>query len=96
MKSGVVWLSQNEAGASPYAATYRETNGESCQAATPGSTGNSRGGPCLMTTFEDVTADGSGGAVVDRQGHVSWLTLGLGARAGWTITRWAALLFARS
>ena len=44
-----------------------------------------------MMTLEDVTADGSGADVVDRRGHVSWLTLGLGGRAGWSLTRWAAL-----
>ena len=91
MLSGVVWLSQNEAGASPYAATYQRRTGE-LSGCYSWQYGQFEGGPCLMTTFEDVTADGSGGAVVDRQGRVSWLTLGFGARAGWTITRWAALV----
>ena len=81
MLSGVVWLSQNEAGASPYAATYQRRTGE-LSGCYSWQYGQFEGGPCLMTTFEDVTADGSGGAVVDRQGRVSWLTLGFGARAG--------------
>lgn len=90
MLSGIAWLSQSEAGTSPYAATYRRRTGE-LSGCYSWQYGQFEGGPCLMTTFEDVTADGSGGGVVDRQGHVSWLTLGFGARAGWLVTRWATL-----
>jgi hypothetical protein len=90
MLSGVVWLSQNEAGASPYAATYQRRSGE-LSGCYSWRYGQFEGGPCLMTTFEDVTSDGSGGGVVDRQGHVSWLTLGFGVRASWLLARWAAL-----
>ena len=80
MLSGIVWLSQSETGTSPYAATYQRRTGE-LSGCYSWQYEQFEGGPCLMTTFEDVTADGSGGGVVDRQGHVSWLTLGLGARA---------------
>ena len=90
MLSGVVWLSQSEAGASLYAATYQRRTGE-LSGCYSWQYGQFEGGPCLTTTFEDVTADGSGGGVVDRQGHVSWLTLGFGARAGWSLARWATL-----
>lgn len=91
MVSGVVWLSQDEAvGASPYAATYQRRTGE-LSGCYSWRYGQFEGGPCLMMTLEDVTAEGSGRAVVDRQGHVSWLTLGLGARAAVFLTRWAAL-----
>jgi hypothetical protein len=92
MLSGIVWLSQSETGTSPYAATYRRRTGE-LSGCYSWQYGQFEGGPCLMTTFEDVTADGSGGGVVDRQGHVSWLTLGFGARAGLLLTRWATLFF---
>jgi hypothetical protein len=44
-----------------------------------------------MMTLEDVTADGSGSDVVDRQGHVSWLALGLGLRAGLSLSRLVTL-----
>jgi hypothetical protein len=40
-----------------------------------------------MMALEDVTADSSGSGVMDRPGHVSWLTLGLGVRAGLSLTR---------
>ena len=90
MLSGIVWLSQSQTGTSPYAATYQRRTGE-LSGCYSWQYGQFEGGPCLMTTFEEVTADGSGGGVVDRQGHVSWLTLGLGAQAGWTLSRWAEL-----
>lgn len=90
MLSGIVWLSQSQTGTSPYAATYQRRTGE-LSGCYSWQYGQFEGGPCLMTTFEEVTADGSGGGVVDRQGHVSWLTLGFGARAGWLLTRWATL-----
>jgi hypothetical protein len=74
MLSGIVWLSQSQTGTSPYAATYQRRTGE-LSGCYSWQYGQFEGGPCLMTTFEEVTADGSGGGVVDRQGHVSWLTL---------------------
>jgi hypothetical protein len=88
--SGAVWLPQAEAGAAPYSATYHRRTGElsGCYA---WRYGLFEGGPCLMTTFEDVTADASGGAVVDRRGHASWLTLGAGAEADWLLAPWATL-----
>jgi hypothetical protein len=88
--SGVLWLPQNEAGASPYAATYERRTGELSGCYT-WRYGPFEGGPCLTMTLEDVTADGSGGGVIDRHGHVSWLTLGLGAEAGWRVAGWATL-----
>jgi carbohydrate-selective porin OprB len=44
-----------------------------------------------MMTLEDVTADSTGTDVVDRQGHVSWLALGLGVRAGVSPSRLVTL-----
>jgi hypothetical protein len=90
MLSGVLWLSQSDAGATPYAATYqRRTAGlSSCYA---WQYGPFEGGPCLTMALEDVTADSSGADVVDRQGHVSWVALGLGARARWSLAAWEAL-----
>jgi hypothetical protein len=86
MLSGVMWLSQDQSGASPYAATYQRRTGElsGCYA---WQHGKLEGGPCLIMTLEDVTADSSGTNLVDSQGHVSWLTIGLGAHVGFSAAR---------
>jgi hypothetical protein len=86
MLSGVMWLSQDQSGASPYAATYQRRTGElsGCYA---WQYGKLEGGPCLIMTLEDVTADSSGTNLVDSQGHVSWLTIGLGAHVGFSAAR---------
>jgi hypothetical protein len=38
-----------------------------------------------------VSARGAGPDVVGDSGHATWLTVGLGARAGWSLARWAAI-----
>ncbi len=90
MLSGVMWLSQDATSASPYAATYQRRTGE-LSGCYSWQYGQFEGGPCLMMTLEDVTADSSGTNVVDTQGHVSWLSLGLGVRAGVSLTRLVTL-----
>ena len=86
MLSGELWLSQGAGDASPYAATYQRRTGElsGCYA---WQHGKFEGGPCLIMTLEDVTADSSGTSIVDSQGHVSWLTMGLGAHVGYAPAR---------
>jgi hypothetical protein len=88
--SGVVWASQDDTRATSTTAAYQRRTGElsGCYC---WQYGQFEGGPCLTMTLEDVTADGSGTGVVDRQGHVSWLALGLGAQARWSLAKWAAL-----
>jgi hypothetical protein len=90
MLCGVMWLSQNETSASPYAATYQRRTGE-LSGCYSWQYEQFEGGPCLMIALEDVTADSSGSNVVDRQGQVSWLALGLGVRAGLSLTRLVTL-----
>jgi hypothetical protein len=86
MLSGVLWLSQDDGSKSPYAATYQRRTGElsGCYA---WQYGKLEGGPCLIMTLEDVTADSTGPNLVDSQGHVSWLTMGLGAHVGFSPAR---------
>jgi hypothetical protein len=45
----------------------------------------------VAVTLEDVTSSRSGPDVVGGPGHVTWLTVGVAARAGWALRRWAAL-----
>jgi hypothetical protein len=90
MLSGILWLSHYDAGATPYAATYQRRTGD-LSGCYSWRYGPFEGGPCLMVTLEDVTADSSGADVMDRQGRVSWLTVGLGARAGWSLAAWEVL-----
>ncbi len=88
--AGVLWLSQNDTHAAPYEATYERRTGElsGCYS-WPG--GPFEVGPCMTVALEDVTAGGSGPDVVGGTGHVSWLTVGVAARAGWSLRRRAAL-----
>jgi len=94
MLGGALWLPQSDSGESAggggYSAKYERRSGElsGCYA---WSLGQFEFGPCLTMALEDVTAAGSGSDVAGKQGHVSWLTLGLGAQAGWTLSRWAEL-----
>jgi hypothetical protein len=85
-----MWLSQNEGGASPYGATYQRRTGE-LSGCYSWEYGQFEGGPCLMMALEDVTADGSGAGVTDTRGHVDWVTVGLGVRAGLSLSRSVAL-----
>jgi hypothetical protein len=90
MLAGLLQLPQNDASTSPYVARYHRRIGElsGCYA---WPYGHLEVGPCLTTTLEDVSADGSGPEVTDGSGHVSWLTLGLAARVAWALGGWAAL-----
>jgi hypothetical protein len=88
--SGVLWVSQDDPRATSTTAAYQRRTGE-LSGCYYWQYGQFEGGPCLMMTLEDVIADGSGTRVVDRQGHVSWLALGLGAQARWSLAKWAAL-----
>jgi hypothetical protein len=92
MLSGALWLSQSQTSTSPYAATYQRRTGE-LSGCYSWQYEQFEGGPCLVMTLEDVTADSSGMDVMDRQGHVSWLALGLGARGGVSLTRLVTLFF---
>jgi hypothetical protein len=87
--AGVLWLPQSDVVAAN-TARYQRRSGEvsGCYA---WSLGRFEAGPCLAVALEDVTADGSGADVVGQQGHVSWMTLGVGAQAAWSFRRWAAL-----
>jgi hypothetical protein len=86
MLSGALWLSQDGGSQTPYSATYQRRTGElsGCYA---WQYGKFEGGPCLIMTLEDVTADSSGTNIVDSQGHVTWLTMGLGAHVGYSPAR---------
>jgi hypothetical protein len=90
MVSGVMWMNQNATSTSPYAATYQRRTGE-LSGCYSWAYGKFEGGPCVMMAFEDVTADGSGAGVTDRQGHVTWLSVGVGVRAGLSLSRSVAL-----
>jgi hypothetical protein len=88
--TGALWLPQSAGGGGAFAASYQRRSAElsGCYA---WSSGRFEVGPCLTMTLEDVTANGSGTDVVGQPGEVSWLTLGVGAQAGWMLTGWAAL-----
>jgi hypothetical protein len=88
--AGILWLSQSGTNAAPYGASYQRRTAEvsGCHS-WPG--GPFEVGPCLTLALEDVTADGSGPDVVGGAGHVSWLTMGVAVRAGWSLRRWATL-----
>ncbi len=87
--AGFLWLPQS-ASETPYEATYHRRSAElsGCYA-WPG--GSFEVGPCLAVTFEDVSAGGSGPDVVSGSGHVRWLTVGVAARAGWSVRKWATV-----
>jgi hypothetical protein len=89
MLAGVLWMQQSGTDATPYGATYTRRSGElsGCYAWTRGPF---EAGPCLTMTFEDVTARGTGPDIVGGPGHTSWLTVGVAARAEWSLRRWAA------
>ncbi|MGH7434500.1 MAG: hypothetical protein ACRENE_02415 [Polyangiaceae bacterium] len=87
---GVLWVSQDDTRAAPTNATYQRRTGE-LSGCYSWQYGQLEGGPCLVMTLEDVTADSSGIGIADRQGHVDWLALGLGARVRWSFATWAAL-----
>jgi hypothetical protein len=89
MLSGLLWLSQSGFDASPYGATYTRRSAEVSGCYT-WPRGSFDVGPCLALTLEDVTARGTGPAIVGGPGHASWLTVGLAARAAWAMRRWAA------
>lgn len=86
---GALWLPQSDSGGG-YSAKYERRSGalSGCYA---WSLGQFEFAPCLTMALEDVTAKGSGSDVAGKQGHVDWLTLGLGAQAGWTLTGRAEL-----
>ncbi len=88
--AGFLWLSQSGTHATPYEATYHRRTGQlsGCYA-WPG--GSFEVGPCLAMTLEDVSAGGSGPDIVAGSGHVRWLTVGVAARAGWSMRKWATL-----
>jgi hypothetical protein len=90
MLAGVLQLPQNDANISPYVARYQRRAGElsGCYA---WAYGQFEVGPCLIATLEDVTAAGSGPEVTGEPGHVSWLMVGVAARAAWALGGWAAL-----
>jgi hypothetical protein len=87
--AGFLWLSRS-ASETLYEATYHRRSAElsGCYAWPEGSF---EVGPCLAVTFEDVSASGSGPGVVSGSGHVRWLTVGVAARAGWSVRKWATL-----
>jgi hypothetical protein len=88
--AGLLWLPQSGGGAAPYEATYERRTGE-LSGCYSWSGGSFEVGPCLTVSLEDVTSSGSGPDVAGASGHVRWLTMGLAARAGWSLRRWAAL-----
>jgi hypothetical protein len=87
---GALWLAQTDGGGAGVAARYERRSAElsGCYA---WPLGRFEIDPCLTMTLEDVTANGSGPDIVGQQGSQSWLTLGVGAQAGWSLTAWAAL-----
>jgi len=87
---GVLWLPQSSIDASSYGASYARRSGElaGCYA---WQKGPFEAGPCLTVTLENVTASGTGPDVVGGTGHTTWLTVGVAARAQWSLGGWAAL-----
>ncbi len=90
MLTGVLWLPQDSSAGSPYVGRYERLSGglSGCYGWPVGPFDI---GPCLKVTLEDVTANGTGPDVVGASAHTTWLTMGLGARAAWSVRRWGAL-----
>ncbi len=91
--AGFLWLSQSSTSTTRYEATYHRRTGE-LSGCYSWSGGSFEVGPCLAVALEDVSAGGSGPDVVGGSGHVGWLTVGVAARAGWAMRRWATLFLA--
>jgi hypothetical protein len=91
--AGFLWLSQSGTSAARDEATYHRRTGE-LSGCYSWSGGAFEVGPCLAVALEDVSAGGTGPDVVSGSGHVSWLTVGVAARAGWSMRRWATLFLA--
>jgi hypothetical protein len=90
MVGGVLWLSEAGINAAPYGGNYERRSGQlaGCYSLVQGTV---ELGPCLTLTVEDVSASGSGPDVMVTQGHATWLTASIGARAGLSLGRWASL-----
>jgi hypothetical protein len=90
MLTGLLWLPQDSGAVGTYGGTYERRSGElsGCYAwpLEPFDIG-----PCVTVALEDVTAHGSGPDVVAEPAHATWLTIGLAARADWSLRRWTAL-----
>jgi hypothetical protein len=94
MLTGVVWLPQESGtGEGLYAVSYvRYTGALSGCYGWPW--GRLEVGPCVVMQLEDVTGRGSGPDILVHAGHSAWLTVGVAARARWSISSWMGL-FAR-
>jgi hypothetical protein len=88
MLTGLLWVPQDSSGAGLYTSSYDRRSGE-LSACYGWPIGPFDVGPCATLTLEDVSAHGTGPEIVGADGHASWLTIGVGARAGWSIQRWA-------
>jgi hypothetical protein len=88
MLTGLLWVPQNSSGAGLYTSSYDRRSGE-LSACYGWPIGTFDFGPCATLTLEDVSAHGTGPEIVGADGHATWLTIGVAARAGWSIQRWA-------
>jgi hypothetical protein len=88
MLTGLLWVPQDGSGAGPYTSSYDRRSGE-LSACYGWPIGQFDFGPCATLTLEDVSAHGTGPEIVGADGHATWLTIGVAARAGWSIQRWA-------
>ncbi|HSY22062.1 MAG TPA: hypothetical protein VK841_08115 [Polyangiaceae bacterium] len=88
MLTGLVWVPQDSSGAGVYTSSYDRRSGE-LSACYGWPIGTFDFGPCATLTLEDVSAHGTGPEIVGADGHATWLTIGVAARAGWSIQRWA-------
>jgi hypothetical protein len=88
MLTGLLWIPQDSSGAGVYTSSYDRRSGE-LSACYGWPIGTFDFGPCATLTLEDVSAHGTGPEIVGADGHATWLTIGVAARAGWSIQRWA-------
>jgi hypothetical protein len=88
MLAGFFWLPQDGAGTGLYSGRYERRSAE-VSACYGWSAGPFELGPCATLSLEDVSANATGPDVVGADGQATWLTVGVAARAAWSIERWA-------
>jgi hypothetical protein len=93
MVGGALWLSQGGTEQSPYGADFTRRTGDlsGCYVWPLGQGAHLELGPCVTMTLQNVTSSGTGPELRGGPGNATWVTAGLAARAGWSLTRWASL-----
>ena len=87
--AGFLWLPQDR-DAGLYRGSFVRRSGE-LSGCYGWRTGRFAFGPCMRLTVEDVSARGTGPEVLSTPNDVAWLTIGVGGRAEWSASRWAAV-----